>query len=85
MTGVQTCALPISLTSSFFLSSFVADFDWATLLDIVRKNKIVNKEVSRYPAVRRDLSMLIDKNVTFDTLKTIAFKTEKDLFLPPGT
>lgn len=58
---------------------FYADFDWALLLDIVRKNKIVNKEVSKYPAVRRDLSMLVDADVTFDQLKTIAFKTEKKL------
>ncbi|RZL38190.1 MAG: phenylalanine--tRNA ligase subunit beta, partial [Pedobacter sp.] len=58
---------------------FYADFDWAMLLDAIRKNKIVNKEVPKYPAVRRDLSMLIDQAVTFDTLKGIAFKTEKKL------
>ncbi|MBB5438426.1 phenylalanyl-tRNA synthetase beta chain [Pedobacter sp. AK017] len=58
---------------------YYADFDWALLLDLVRKNKIVNKEVPKYPAVRRDLSMLVDTDVTFDTLKSIAFKTEKKL------
>ncbi|MNQ89656.1 Phenylalanine--tRNA ligase beta subunit [compost metagenome] len=35
--------------------------------------------MSKYPAVRRDLSMLVDTEVTFDQLKTIAFKTEKRL------
>lgn len=58
---------------------FYADFDWALLLDAVRKNKIVNKEVPKYPSVRRDLSMLVDQQVTFDELKTIAFKAEKKL------
>src|SRR5215217_1110041 len=58
---------------------FYADFDWAMLLDIVKKNKIINMEVSKYPAVRRDLSMLVDTNVSFDDLKTIAFKTERKL------
>lgn len=58
---------------------YYADFDWALLLDIVRKNKIINKEVSKYPAVRRDLSMLVDTSVTFDALKAIAFKTERKL------
>lgn len=58
---------------------FYADFDWAALLDAVRKNNIVNKEVPKYPSVRRDLSMLVDQKVTFDELKTIAFKTEKKL------
>lgn len=58
---------------------YYADFDWAALLDIVRKNKVISKEIPKYPAVRRDLSMLVDTDVTFDTLKTIAFKTEKKL------
>lgn len=56
---------------------FYADFDWAALLDSVKKNRVVNKEVPKYPAVRRDLSMLVDQQVTFDQLKTIAFKSEK--------
>lgn len=63
---------------------FYADFDWAALLDIVKKNKIVNKEISKYPAVRRDLSLLIDQAVTFDTLKSIAFKTDKKLIKEVG-
>lgn len=58
---------------------FYADFDWAYLLEAIRKNKIVNKEVAKYPAVRRDLSMLVDLQTTFDQLKAIAFKTEKKL------
>lgn len=58
---------------------YYADFDWALLLDIVRKNKIINKEIPKFPAVRRDLSMLVDTAVTFDDLKGIAFKTDKKL------
>ncbi|RZK50435.1 MAG: phenylalanine--tRNA ligase subunit beta [Pedobacter sp.] len=56
-----------------------ADFDWQYLMEAIRKNKIINKEVSKFPAVRRDLSMLIDKAVSFETLKGIAFKTDKKL------
>ncbi|MBC7565736.1 MAG: phenylalanine--tRNA ligase subunit beta [Pedobacter sp.] len=58
---------------------YYADFDWALLIDIVRKNKIINKEIPKFPAVRRDLSMLVNTAVTFDDLKTIAFKTDKKL------
>jgi len=54
---------------------YYADFDWALLLDIVKKNKIVNKEVPKYPSVRRDLSLLVDTNVSFDELKAIAYKS----------
>jgi len=63
---------------------FYADFDWAVLLDIVKKNKIVHKDVAKYPQVRRDLSLLIDQQVTFDTLKGIAFKTDKKLIKEVG-
>jgi len=58
---------------------FYADFDWALLVDSIKKNKVVHKEVPKYPAVRRDLSILVDQQVTFDELKSIAFKTEKKL------
>jgi phenylalanyl-tRNA synthetase beta chain len=58
---------------------FYADFDWSFLLDALKKNKIINKDVPKYPAVRRDLSLLVDQNVTFESLKTIAFKAERKL------
>ncbi|MDR3696395.1 phenylalanine--tRNA ligase subunit beta [Mucilaginibacter sp.] len=58
---------------------FYADFNFDMILKQVRKNKIVYSEISKFPAVRRDLSMLIDKNVTFGQLKLIAQKTERKL------
>ncbi|MGF1924853.1 MAG: phenylalanine--tRNA ligase subunit beta, partial [Bacteroidia bacterium] len=56
---------------------FYADFDWAALLESIKKSRVINKEIPRYPAVRRDLSMLVDKQVTFEELKGIALKTER--------
>lgn len=58
---------------------YYADFDWDMILKAIRKNKISYKEVSKFPAVRRDLSLLIDKAVTFNQLKQLAFRTEKSL------
>jgi phenylalanyl-tRNA synthetase beta chain len=58
---------------------FYADFNFDLILKQVRKNKIVYAEISKFPAVRRDLSMLIDKNITFGQLKQIAQKTERKL------
>ena len=58
---------------------FYADFNFDVLLNLVRKNKIVNKEISKFPSVRRDLSMLVDTAVTFGQLKQIAQKTERKL------
>ncbi|MGZ3873064.1 MAG: phenylalanine--tRNA ligase subunit beta [Mucilaginibacter sp.] len=58
---------------------FYADFNFDMVLAAVRKNKIIYQDVSKFPAVRRDLSMLIDKSVTFGQLKQIAEKTERKL------
>lgn len=58
---------------------FYADFDFDAILKLVRKNKIVYQEVPKFPAVRRDLSMLVDKTVTFAQLKQIAARTDKKL------
>lgn len=58
---------------------FYADFNFDLLLKAVRKNKIVYKEISKYPSVRRDLSMLIDKSVNFAQLRQIAQKAERKL------
>jgi phenylalanyl-tRNA synthetase beta chain len=58
---------------------FYADFNFDLLLRAARKNKIVYKEISKFPAVRRDLSMLIDRSVTFGQLKQVAQKTERKL------
>lgn len=58
---------------------FCADFNFDLILALVRKNKIVYEDVSKFPSVRRDLSMLVDKPVTFGQLKQIAQKTERKL------
>jgi phenylalanyl-tRNA synthetase beta chain len=58
---------------------FYANFNWDMVLTLVKNNKISYKEVSKFPAVRRDLSMLLDKSVKFEDLKRIANKTEKSL------
>jgi phenylalanyl-tRNA synthetase beta chain len=58
---------------------FYADFNWDMLLMLVKNNKITYKEVSKFPAVRRDLSLMVNKDVKFEALKRIAQKTEKNL------
>jgi phenylalanyl-tRNA synthetase beta chain len=58
---------------------FYADFDWDLIVRSVRNNKISYTEVSKFPSVRRDLSMLLNKDVSFEQLKQIAQKTDKSL------
>lgn len=58
---------------------FYADFNWDMILMLVKNNSITYKEVSKFPAVRRDLSLLLDQKIRFEDLKRIALKTEKNL------
>ena len=60
-------------------SVFYADFNWDMLLMLVKNNKITYKEVSKFPAVRRDLALMVNHEVKFEALKRIAQKTEKNL------
>jgi len=55
-----------------------ADFNWALILKLL-SNKIKYVEIPKYPEVRRDLSLLLDENVSFDTIYNIARQTEKSL------
>ncbi|MFM2369515.1 MAG: hypothetical protein RL619_1825, partial [Bacteroidota bacterium] len=57
---------------------FFADFNWALILKLISP-KIKYTEIPKYPEVRRDLALLIDQNVTYDSIYNIACKTEKSL------
>ncbi len=55
-----------------------AELDWDWLLKKYRAT-LVARELPRFPEVRRDLSLVVDKAVTFEQLRAIAQKTEKKL------
>jgi phenylalanyl-tRNA synthetase beta chain len=69
------------LCKSFGVTSdvYMADFNWDLILELARDNKTKYKEVSKFPSVRRDLSLLIDTAVTFDELKKIATATDNQI------
>lgn len=56
-----------------------ADFNWDAILNMVKHNKITFKPIAKYPAVRRDFALLLDKEVTFESIYKIAKQTEKQL------
>ena len=58
---------------------FYADINWDMLLMLVKNNSIAYKEVAKYPSVRRDLSLLLDNAVTFQSIYELARQTEKSL------
>ena len=50
-------------------------------LDLIKLNtlNIKYQDLSKFPSSRRDLSMIIDDNITFDTIRTIAFKSDNKI------
>ena len=55
---------------------FYAEIDWE-LLVALPKDDIVYQEVSKYPEVRRDLSLVLDKHVSFSEIEKTARATEQ--------
>ncbi len=58
---------------------YYADIDWQALMKAVRKNKLEFKEISKFPAVSRDLALLVDESTQFEQIEQIARQTEKKL------
>ncbi|RAK03029.1 phenylalanyl-tRNA synthetase beta subunit [Larkinella arboricola] len=57
---------------------FYADFDWQYLLKLYN-GKVEFEEVSRFPEVRRDLSLVLDTGVTYAQISRLAYLTERKL------
>jgi phenylalanyl-tRNA synthetase beta chain len=58
---------------------FYADLNWDRLLKLNKKNSIQHKDVSKYPAVNRDLAIIVDKALPFEAVQkaTAAAKINK--------
>ena len=58
---------------------YFAEIDFDQLVKMTKKAKVQFKELSKFPEVKRDLALLVNKSVTFSELRAIAFATEKKL------
>lgn len=58
---------------------FYADLDWNQLLKQNKQYKAVISDLPKYPEVKRDFALLVDKTVEFADLARAAFATEKKL------
>ena len=56
---------------------YYADIHWSTVVKAIRKKSVSFHDISKYPAVSRDLALLIDKGVKFADIERIARQTEK--------
>ena len=58
---------------------YFAEFLWDNALKLSLKNAIRYTEIPKYPEVRRDLALLIDKKIKFSQIKELAYKSERKL------
>ena len=58
---------------------YYADLNWKELMKAIKNNTVAYKEISKFPAVKRDLALLIDKKVQFAEIEKIAYETDKKL------
>jgi phenylalanyl-tRNA synthetase beta chain len=58
---------------------YYADFNWDNVLALVGKTKLEFTGIPKFPSVRRDLALLLDKNVTYKELEELAFSAERKL------
>lgn len=58
---------------------YYADINWKELMKAIKAKKVTYTEISKFPAVKRDLALLIDKKVQFAEIEKIAYETDKKL------
>ena len=63
---------------------FHGHIEWETVMNLIKRSRIIHKTLPKYPSVRRDLALVVDQSVRFDELRKIAFATEKTLLREVG-
>ncbi len=63
---------------------YVADINWDKITALVPTRDLTYKAISKFPAVRRDLALIVDKTVTFELLKEVAVKAERKMLKEVG-
>jgi phenylalanyl-tRNA synthetase beta chain len=56
-----------------------ADFNWDTILKLTGNKNIKVSELAKFPAVKRDLALLIDTKTEFKEIYNLAFQSEKNV------
>jgi len=67
-----------TITKAFDIKQdvYCAILQWEKIMELQNDYKLLFEEVPKYPEVRRDLSLLLDKSVRFSQIENLAYKTE---------
>ena len=58
---------------------FAAEFNWENVMELLADQRIIFRPLPRFQVVNRDLSLMLDRSVTYRSLRSLAFRTEPDL------
>ncbi|MDR1602182.1 MAG: phenylalanine--tRNA ligase subunit beta [Tannerella sp.] len=58
---------------------YYAELNWKALLRETQKTRVSAVEIARFPEVKRDLALLINREVSFEEIERIAFESERKL------
>ena len=69
------------ITKAFDIDNevYYADINWKNVLQAIKSVKVSYTELSKFPSVKRDLAILLDKNVQFADVERIAYECERKL------
>ena len=78
---VEFGVVSVKTLKAFSIDNLVyfADFYMDALFVELKNNKVLFSELPKYPEVRRDLALLVDKTVQFNQLRDLAFRSERKL------
>lgn len=78
--------LSAQLLKSFGIKqkAFFADFNWENIMKLSKQFDVQMEEIVKFPMVRRDLALVVDKSVSFGEIEAIALKAEKNILKSVG-
>ncbi|MCF8714536.1 phenylalanine--tRNA ligase subunit beta [Joostella atrarenae] len=56
-----------------------ADFEWDAIIELAKEQHVSFSEISKFPEVKRDLALLVDKSTSFEEIYNLAKNSEKSL------
>ena len=57
---------------------YYGHIEWDSVVKMIKKHKIQYKELPKYPSVKRDLALLVDREIKFNEIRNLAYKTERN-------
>lgn len=63
---------------------YYGHIEWDLLMQMIKSHSIKYTELPKYPFVRRDLALLLDREIKFSQIRALAFRTERNILKEVG-